>query len=119
MKKPREYVSSKEIKTIKNDAPKIKGSFLIGAINPKTGKFNPRYLGVSFTDLMSEIISCSNLKENKNFDRYRLVKTKTNAAAWELACKTYHEFKDVNNLTNKQHIKCDEDLSCTVEGCEF
>jgi hypothetical protein len=68
---------------------------------------------------MADIVSTSQLKENKTFDRYRLVKTKTNKEAWELACKTYHEFKNVNKLVNKEHIKSTSgDLSCTVKGCD-
>lgn len=121
MKKAREYVSSKEISKIDlTKTQKIKGSFLLGSINPKTGKFLPRYVGVSFTDLMKEIVNASKLKANQSFDRYRLVKTKTDKEAWELECKTFHEFKEVNNLTNESHSKWNgkEKLTCPNEACK-
>jgi hypothetical protein len=120
MKRPREYVSSKEIKKIKEaENTRIKGSFLIGYINKDTGKFRPRYLGVSYTELMREIVASSKLEENKTFDRYRLVKTNTNQEAWELECKTYHEFKEINNLTNKRHSKWPKETESTILKCPF
>ncbi len=125
MKKAREYVSSKEINKIKEGTnPDMKGSFLIGSINVETGKFQPRYVGVSFTDLLGEICESSKKEKNKTFDRYRLVKTKTNAEAWALECKTYHEFKEINNLTNMGHSKWPngldgENITCPFEGCQY
>ena len=123
MKKIREYVASKEIKNIKKGEKKgLKGSFLIGYINPETNKFRPRYVGVSYADLMGEIVKSSKQPGHENFDRYRLVKTKTDAEAWELECKTYHEFKEVNDLTNQNHSKWidmpnTKGLTCPFEGC--
>ncbi|MFT6716864.1 MAG: hypothetical protein ACJA0Q_001512 [Saprospiraceae bacterium] len=123
MKKPREYVSSKIISEIhEQSGVSLKGSFLIGAINPKTGKFRPRYVGVSYSGLMQEIVNSSKLKGNESFDRYRFVKTATNREAWELECKTFHEFKAVNDLTNKHHsewpMESDEKkLTCCFKEC--
>jgi hypothetical protein len=125
MKKVREYVSSKEISKIeKGENLGLKGSFLIGYINPETNKFRPKYVGVSYNDLMGEIIKSSEKAEHKNFDRYRLVKTKTDTEAWELECKTFHEFKVVNNLTNQGHSKWlnsadAEKLACPYKDCSF
>jgi hypothetical protein len=121
MKKAREYTTCKAIGEIKlTGKPGIKGSFLIGYVNPETNKFRPRYVGVSFTNLLAEIIESSKKTENKNFDSYRLVKT--NKEAWELECKTYHEFKECNNLTNGWHSKWpnEHDLiesSCPQKDC--
>ncbi|NQY66300.1 MAG: hypothetical protein HRT72_01030 [Flavobacteriales bacterium] len=101
MKKPREYVSSKDISKIDlSVGPKSIGAFLIEAINPNSGKFLPRYVGCSYDNLMGEIVRSTLRKENIGFNRYRLVETKTPQGAWALECKTYHEFKEVNNLTN-------------------
>ena len=78
MPKPREYVSFKEIATIKSDAPNVKGAFLIGAINPETGKFRPRYVGCSYSNLMHEIIydprSIKYTQKSviKNFGKYHM-----------------------------------------------
>ena len=125
MKKAREYVSSKEINKIKaGKTPNIKGSFLIGSTNPKTNKFRPRYVGVSYNDLMGDILESSKKEGNETFDRYRLVQTKTNVEAWELECKTYHEFKEINNLTNKNHSKWPNtkgtgEMKCRFKGCQF
>ena len=124
MPKPREYVSFKEIATIKSDAPNVKGAFLIGAINPETGKFRPRYVGCSYSNLMHEIIKSSQKQENKTFDHYRIVKTKTDAEAWLLEAKTYHEFKEINDFTNEGHAKRPEgftsdNLKCPFDGCRF
>jgi hypothetical protein len=122
-KKAREYTSSKEINkiTVKNSTGG-KGSFLIGYNNPETGKFRPRYVGISFNDLMAEIVRSSKKAENVGFDRYRLIKTKTKLEAWNLACKTYHEFKVINNLTNEGHAEWKEQtggikLTCPIESC--
>ncbi|MFT4982970.1 MAG: hypothetical protein ACI9UR_002848 [Bacteroidia bacterium] len=66
----------------------------------------------------------ASLSKDKTFDRYRSVKTKTDVEAWELECKTYHEFKEINNFTNERHSKWPgktgvEKLACLFEGCRL
>jgi hypothetical protein len=105
-KDPKEYVASQKVTTFnRGDLPNKKGAFMLGYVNPFSGKFRPRYVGSSYTDLIEEIFKSGERDKNKTFKRFRYEITNTDIQAWKLECKLYHDLKETNNLTNERHPK--------------
>lgn len=103
---------------------KRKGVFMLGRINPQTGKFRPRYVGSSFTDLIMEILSSAKRIKNNTFNRVKHEYTSTDIGAWRLECDWYHRLLGRNNLTNDKHPKrpddrTPQDLPCPRKWCEL